>query len=468
MEEDRLARRPLDVTERGGDVPVVVGGSLEVREVAAEVTEEDQAADPGVGEEEPGRIPVGPEAPVGGARPVDRVPDRRHGRKDRAEGTLRLRGRRRQRDPLRLQRVAPDGRMAPTPAAERDRRHGRRRALDERVGDREQLVEPRHLDRAGLAQEPPQLADVGQERRGVGCRRAAAAVRPPADQGDHRPGLGQPLDGLEEGPPSAGPDGLDVQRHRRGVGIVADGVEHVLEAEVRLVAEAQEHGQPEPAPAPVLDQVVDEIAALGDEGEPPRAEVGDARQVQPTPGDEEAHAVGPEEPHAARPGRRDHPVLEARAVHAQLREAGRVEDRVAAPPRGQRLDRLDARLAADGDQRDIGGPREIGHRRIRRMALDLAAPAVDGGDASAEAAVEQRPHHHVAPLARGAGRPDEGHGRGLEEPLERHRSGRHASPRCGAGARSDGDSADRRARPRRASTTTAGTCSTSPRTSGSR
>ena len=68
----------------------------------------------------------------------------------------------------------------------------------------------------------------------------------------------------------ARPDGLDVQRRRIGVRIVEDGVQYVLEAEVGLVAEAQEHRQPEPAPAPVLDEVVDEVAALGDEGEPAR------------------------------------------------------------------------------------------------------------------------------------------------------------------------------------------------------
>ena len=184
----------------------------------------------------------------------------------------------------------------------------------------------------------------------------------------------------------------------------------------------------------MFDEVVDQVAALRDEGEPSRAEIRDAGEVQPAPGDEDAHAVGPQEPHAGHPRRRDHPVLQARAVRRELGEAGRVEDRVPAPPRGQRLDRLDAGLAADGDQRDVGGPREIGHCRIRGVTLDLSAPAVDGGDPPPEAAVEERSHHHVAPLAGGAGRPDEGDGRGLEEALERHRRRRHAPPRNGAGA----------------------------------
>ena len=67
VEEDRFARLPLERAEGDGDVPVVVGRGLEVREVPAEVAEQDQAADPGVGEEESRRVPVGPEAPVGGA-----------------------------------------------------------------------------------------------------------------------------------------------------------------------------------------------------------------------------------------------------------------------------------------------------------------------------------------------------------------------------------------------------------------
>ena len=312
--------------DRGGHLPgrgqlgPVSAGLL--GRVAAEVAGQQHAVDLVGGEQHRDAPGVARGVLLARAGEVDRVGHRGLRPQRRLELGGERAGQHRGHEPDRHQRVGGHGAVAATVGEDRDPAAGhppRRAQGDEQVGQLGRVVDAVRPD--GRARRVDDHRGAG-ERAGVGGRAAHRRLGATGGQQDQRLArVPQRPGSVEEG--AAVDDVLGVDGDGARPVVVDAGVQEVDEPQVRLVAERDEAGDPQPAVGQQAGEVEDEVAALAEHRHVAGGQHG-VRELEPGRGVDDAEAVGADaaprrrraRPPAPRPraGRPRRPVSESPAV----------------------------------------------------------------------------------------------------------------------------------------------------------
>jgi hypothetical protein len=273
-------------------------------------------------------------------------------------------------------------------------RHAPHRQRPQRIDHLGEVVDD---DRARLAQRRPGQREVAQQAAGVRAR-GHVDVRPPEVQRHHRQRRRQAGDGLAQR--AAVVDPLDVEPDRPSARVAGEEVEHVGEAHVGGVAEADAEAQAETVlRREEAGRQVHPAAARHDRDRPglQPGDVGDEVREHPRGRVHEAGRVRPEQADAAPPAHGQRLVL-APPPAVGLGEPARTDDRRAHPRGPAVLQRRGGGLRRHDQHGQVDGLADRRHRRQRGAALDLGRSRVDEVKGAREP--RERPHHRVAGLAR--------------------------------------------------------------------
>ena len=139
---------------------------------------------------------------------------------------------------------------------------------------------------------------------------------------------------------------------------------------------------------------------------------------------DDAHAIGPDEPHAESPGELDQIAIGARPRGLLVRLARRDDDEAANPLCSALAHNLGHSVSRHREQCQIDGAGHIGHAAIRPETSDRVGLPIDRVDVTGELPGEEIADDVVARRAWLAARLDDGDSRGTENVLDRaHRCG---------------------------------------------
>jgi hypothetical protein len=241
----------------------------------------------------------------------------------------------------------------------------------------------------------------------VGLSRPRACLAHPAGEQDHRlVGVGQPRCGGDEGTPVG--EVLEVDGDRTRALVARELVQEVRRHQIGLIPERRKAGKAETGGNGESGELQREISALRHEGHRARRQRAPA-EVELLVRVEDTEAVGAEQDragrsHALRRGRLDPP-----SVRVVLAETGRdPHDR---PRTGfeRVVDRLLEPGRRNADRCELRRLRDVGDRRERRLAEDLAARAIHEKHRSPVTASKRASRDRVPPLRRVGRRADDGH-----------------------------------------------------------
>jgi len=175
------------------------------------------------------------------------------------------------------------------------------------------------------------------------------------------------------------------------------------------------------------------VAALSDQRDGPRRDIGHTDEVRARGDGEETRGVGPDHPHPAL-GDRGLQIGVERRARSGLAESVRQHDRPGDPASGELPDDARHSLGRDGEKRGVESERQLGDLPQHGKTEDRPATRIDRHDPPGEVRSEQTIDHLEAAL-RGVGRgPDHGDGPWIEQPRQRSanvlRDGRHRGVTC--------------------------------------
>jgi hypothetical protein len=175
------------------------------------------------------------------------------------------------------------------------------------------------------------------------------------------------------------------------------------------------------------------VAALSDQRDGPRRDIGNADEVRARGNGEEARGVGPDDPHPALGDRSSQLGVESR-TRSGLAESVREHDRPGDPASGELPDDAGHGLVGDRKKRGVESVRQLSDVTQHGQAEDAPAARVDRHDPPGEVRSEQPVDHLIAALRGVGGCTDHGDGARIEEARERRADvlwdGRHRGITC--------------------------------------
>ena len=406
--EDGLVRRHGAGTA-GDGARDLVGVGHERRDV-----DDDERVDRAIGADGLDRVRVLLGRAGGGQ--VDRV---RQPRVRGKEGAQRRERVGRQGGELQTASLACVGQQDPRAAGIRDhadapaRRDGLRR---EERRDVEELLQGVRPDDTGLCEQGVDRDVEAGERSRVARGRAAAGRRAPRLDGDDRLSARDLRGDTSE--LARVPEALQVEHHDARARVVGPVAQEIVARDVGLVADRDEGRHPDVQLADVVEDGEPERAALREHADvPDRRPVRREGRVQGDGGVgvEDAHAVGPDHPHARAAHEPGEPLLGRTPLLGGFREPGGDHDHVAHARRGAVAHHLLHRGRRDGDDGQIHALAGSADARVGPQPLDLARARVDRVDRSSEPGPLQVRDQGGADRARPPRRSDHGHRARVEQ-----------------------------------------------------
>ena len=264
-------------------------------------------------------------------------------------------------------------------------------------GDVHDLLRRGHQLDAGTNAGSADRSEVTRERTGVRAGRARAHLGGAAGQEhDRRTCLDCGLAGARE--LTAVAEVLEVDSDQPGGLVRGERLDQLGRLHVRLVPQRNEAREAEPELGPDHADLEREVAALRDETDRPGLQLLRA-ELELGAGVVDTEAIGPDQDSAGAADSLDDRTLARRPLVAHLAEAGADQDDAFRAGVERSVDCLLHPGGGDGDDDELRCLGELGQRRVRLAAEDLAALAVDEEDRTTSLALDRAAGEPEAPLA---------------------------------------------------------------------